>query len=204
MTDHDPDTRSEMGVPPVDPPQIELDTPPPSWPKVVGIISIVFGALGLTCNAFTIVAGAVFMPMGAEAMMETLGTSEPPPSMVMQPLDWVAVTVGLAVAALLLIAGILTASRSASGRTLHIGYGFVGILTTALGMFLQYTKFQTTSRWVEENVSDAAMAQSMSNEIGLYIGLAMGALFGLAYPLFCIFWFGAMGKRPEAGKPEVL
>ena len=205
MSDDEPETQSDQGgAPPIDPPQIELDTPPPGWPKVVGIISIAWGSLGLTCGAFGAIMAAVIMPMGAKAIMETTGASTPPPSMDPNPLMWALMISGLAVAALLLIAGIMTMSRSAAGRAMHIAYAFISIVQAAIGAFYQYSTFQDTVTWANDNVDDPAIAGSLTNPIGMYIALAFGVILGLGYPLFCIFWFGALGKKPEIGKPDYI
>lgn len=34
--------------------------------------------------------------------------------------------------------------------------------------------------------------------------MAIGIVIGGGYPVFCLVWFGAMGKRPEIDAPEVL
>jgi len=61
-------------------------------------------------------------------------------------------------------------------------------------------------QWVIDN-PDSLIAQQQqqagAQTIGLVVGIVFTALL-FVYPLFCIFWFGAGGKRPEVGKPEVL
>jgi hypothetical protein len=204
MSDYESETQADMGgAPPSDPPQIELDTPPPGWPKVVGIISIVWGALGLTCSVLGI-GSFIVTPMFADQIAEQLGTAEPPPSMVFGAVDYAIVAFGLVVSVILLIAGIATVSRKESGRTLHIVYAFLGILNAAISVVYQIQNHNEVKAWAEQNIDDQAVAQSMSNEIGLFIGIGLALVLGLAWPIFCVIWFGALGKRPEVGKPDYI
>lgn len=66
---------SSPSAPPVNPGQIDFDPEPPSWPKVIGIISIVWGSLGVICNAcglFGQMAGDAFVNMAPPEQREQL------------------------------------------------------------------------------------------------------------------------------------
>ncbi|MFY7895749.1 MAG: hypothetical protein ACOVP8_05915 [Phycisphaerales bacterium] len=66
------------------------------------------------------------------------------------------------------------------------------------GMFLQL-KVQSAT---VAHQSSMGVAAPPGQEIGLFLGLGCGAIFGLAYPIFILVWFGALGKKvPDSLAP---
>jgi hypothetical protein len=60
------------------------------------------------------------------------------------------------------------------------------------------------ARMTEALNQDPQMAQMAGiMKPAMYGGMCIGVALALGYPVFLLVWFGAMGKRPEAGKlPE--
>jgi hypothetical protein len=189
MTQHD----QPYDTPPTEPGELEdaLLADPPSWPKVVGIISIVWASLGLTCTGLGVL-GLLFMPMMAGAAQ---GQSLPP---TMQPgiLMWVNLAVGFVVVLLLMAAGISLVNRRPSGRSLHLVYGVTGILTSSYGLFVQWQGIQQMAQWRQANPT-SPFAQGGSPTADL-IGLLFGAVLGLAWPIFCLIWFGLIKRTHDS------
>ena len=66
------------------------------------------------------------------------------------------------------------------------------------GMFLQL-KVQSAT---VAHQSSMGVTAPPGQEIGLFLGLGCGAIFGLAYPIFILVWFGALGKKvPDSLAP---
>lgn len=184
------------------PPPVEMGgmpVEPPVWPKVIGIISIVWGSLGTFCNACSLV-----MTVGMSSFMQGFMQQMPQAQQdqlkaqfaaQQSPLALGSVALGVIVSAVLLGAGIMTLRRTALGRTLHLVYGLLGLITVGIGIVVAWQ--------VHQAVTAAAgnTPQPPGAQFGMVGGMIFGVCIGGAYPLFSLVWFGAMGKRPEVGAP---
>ncbi len=75
----------------------------PRWPKVIGIISIIWGSLGLVCGGF----GLIVLPVSSKFISGALQNGEPVPyGMVPTVSDYAIGAIGFGLALLLLFAGI--------------------------------------------------------------------------------------------------
>jgi len=193
----------DMGADTESIPQIEddeLDRTPPKWPKVVGIISIVFGSLGLTCIGCSLtmmtVGGSFIEKMVQQAAQQSGGASAPtPPTMQFGAIDLTLGGIGVVLSVVLLLAGITTLSRKSVGRLLHLVYGGANLPLTLWSTWNTLQKMAAMGQYVRDN-PDSPFAQGYS-PIGSMIGIAFGLAIGLAYPVFCLVWFGAVKTRHE-------
>jgi hypothetical protein len=175
------------------PPDFVVPQREPTWPKVIGIISIVIGSLGLLCNCF----GLVALPMTSQMLevMPGMQGQTPPPDALPGPASYVVAAMSLLGSALLLTAGILLLKRSALSKPLHLAYAGIAIPMTIIAIMLQLTQQAALTQWMKD------MGQSMpaGQGIGQVIGVVVGSVVSLAYPIFLLVWFGAMGKKvPQA------
>lgn len=168
----------------------DLAGSPPAWPKVIGILSIVWAAMGVLCSGIGITFILVFAPGMA-------GDGDLPPSMTATPLQWAFSGLGLIAIAILLFGGIGCLRRVPSGRTLHLSYGVLGLVLALGQLYIGIQNIHAMDAWRQAN-PDSPFAQGSSETewIGLVLVLAVTS----AWPLFCILWFGAMNKRPEVGR----
>lgn len=176
---------------------------PPKWPKVVGIISIVWAVLGIVCNGLGVVSA--FLTPQMMKMAESGGEMEggfPPQMTQLNLLLAGMMMVSVLVSVTLLLAGIFTVNRRPQGRGLHLGVAVVSLIMLVIGMGYQWHSMTQMGAWVKAN-PDATFSQTYS-PIGSMIGMGIGIVIGGAWPLFCLIWFGALKKRPEVGAPEVL
>lgn len=172
---------------------------PPAWPKVVGIISIVWASLGIVCNLCG-VAGSAFQgaflnmmpPEQQEQMRAQMAAGQ-------SPLVLGTYVLGSVLAVELLVAGIATVRRRPIGRLLHLAYGAAGVLLVLLSTFATWSAMQAQLATMQQGASEVAKQQAAAMQGGMMFGMAFGVCIGLAYPAFCLVWFGVMGKRPEAG-----
>jgi hypothetical protein len=173
----------------------ELPPPLPTWPKVVGIISIGWGSLGIVCGGC-----GMIMPMIATGAMKGSG-QELPPAMMPQGPQMVLMAVGLLLAVLLIVAGVATLNRKASGFAMHLGYALVSIPLTLLSLYFSWKQQGELAAWAAANPQNP-MALQMSNpgqQMGQVVGMVFGGVLGLGYPVFCLIWFGLVKKVRDMG-----
>lgn len=182
---------TDANTPPIDPELEDQLAERPSWPKVVGIISIVWGSLGLVCNgcglASPLLMGMVPMPPGE---------TERPPSMQPSGLMLALAAFSLLWAVFLIIAGVATIQRSAAGRLMHLVYALGSVVLLGFAILVQFQQAAAMDQWVKDHAS-SAFAKA-HNPSFMYVGLAISVVFGLAYPGFCLVWFGLIKKTQES------
>ncbi|MBX3359941.1 MAG: hypothetical protein KF705_00670 [Phycisphaeraceae bacterium] len=188
---------------PQSPDFIDLPADPPVWPKVFGIISIVFGTLGLVCGG----CGLAVMPFMGQLMGNVAEGQDLPPAYQPNLATMAYAGVGLLHAILLLIAGAVTVARKPVGRPLHLVYAALGIPLAIGGLFIQWKLQQENIAWAAQADPNNPFAQqfnSPQSRMGNMLGMAFGAAMGLGYPLFLLVWFGLvkrkgsdMGQLPE-------
>lgn len=189
----------------------DLDADRPGWPKVVGILSITFASLSLFCG----LAGSGFAlasePILAALMGSQRGDAPPPPfSPPMDAILVVSIGLSLALNILLLVAGVRTLRRSPNGRSLHLIYVLAAVVSTGFGVYAQLHGQMRQERamdaWLEQH-SDTQFGQAIGEQVEqqragsgvtTLLSIGVGMAVGLAWPAFCGFWFGPMGKKPDA------
>lgn len=178
--------------PPVTPGPIEFEAEPPSWPKVIGIISIVWGSLGVVCNACGLVgqmAGDAFVNMVPPEQREQMKAQMAQSGSVAQMAVYVVSTL---LAVLLIVAGVQLLQRKPIARMLHLVYAGFASIATIVGTVVAWGAIEAQ---MQQMTSDPALAQQASAmKGGMYVGVAFGVLIGLAYPLFLLIWFLAIKK----------
>ncbi|MDX9911141.1 MAG: hypothetical protein RBS39_04855 [Phycisphaerales bacterium] len=176
--------------------------PLPKWPKPVGILSIVFGGLTLTC-----VGGSVaMMPVWAGMVKGQLGGDPLPPNLTLSMLEIFAMAASLSVNLLLVIAGAMCVARKGAARGMHLLYGLLMFGVVGLGVVVQLSERAQLEQWLHDYPNSEmakAMAGQSQSAAGLIIAVAITAV-SLAWPVFCLIWFGASGKKPDAGMTELV
>lgn len=185
---------SQMNTPPMSS-DFDLPSAPPAWPKVIGIISIVLASLGLVCGVCGLIQNGMAVAQGGADMQisETETVKLPAPSvlsLVLMGMSWLWSLV-------LLTAGIMTVKRRANGRILHIVYAGISIV---IGIASLAVSWMDSQRMLEAMNAIPEMAQMAGFiKMMVFFFMCIGAAMGLGYPIFCLVWFGMLGKRPEVG-----
>lgn len=169
-----------------------------SWPKVIGIISIVWGSLGLVCNGCGLIGqmfqsafmGMIPQPQGPNAQQV------PPIPDVMKPtmLDFASMGANMVICVVLIIAGSMLVARNPKGRMLHLAYAGLSILATLIGTALAVQKQSAIAAWAKQNADNLWAKQQSQAGSFAFIGIGIGVLIGLAYPLFVLIWFLAVKR----------
>lgn len=177
-------------IQPIEP---EIELAHTSWPKVVGILSIVWGGLGLTCLACG-VGSLLFMP----AMLPEEMRNQPlPPNMRIAVWQAVMFAIGFVMSILLIVAGVQTLNRSMAGRSLHMIWAVASILLTLVNIYFGWKQMIEMEQWMNDN-PDSKFAQGPRMSRGTSTAMIVGLnSIGLVWPAFCLIWFGAV-KRTQA------
>lgn len=184
-----------------------LDLPEPQrWPKPVGIISIVLGAVGLTCVGCGVFG--TLMPVMFVEMMERQYPDGMPPQMSTLNVPVIgSMAFGALLDVLLLVAGISLVMRRAAARPLHLAYAVLGLVSFAIGTYVQVQYQVQLTEWCKQNpATKFAQMQQATGWIGQVIGWTVGIVFGLTWPVFCLIWFGFIKKASDItqGRVEVI
>lgn len=170
---------------------------PPRWPKVIGTISIVWAALGLTCSGCGL-ASIALMDQFIKPAEERFG---PMPDVMKPGLTQMVSSVASFIPVIvLLVAGIMVVARKPVGGTLHLVYAVLSLITTGLGVILGVQQQLAIAAWVKQN-PDSQWAQQSNPTVGFAV-LGFMILLGLAWPVFCLIWFGVVKRRAPMDIPR--
>jgi fructose-specific phosphotransferase system IIC component len=156
----------------------------PAWPKVIGILSVIFASLGLVCGVLNVV-------ITASGFNETMSSFSDEQSREFQEsvkeqtgsIEAFGSVAGLVIAGILLAAGItLLKRRRQLSRKLHLLYAIAAILVNVITGVLMLLVLLNL-----EAPEDNQQAQIM--KATMLPGVLLGSLFGLAYPVFTLVWF---------------
>lgn len=174
-----------------------LVTEAATWPKTMGIVSILFAALGLTCNSC-----GVASPFLMSMVPEQPGFGPMPD--VMKPAFSMVVLSGLGIvwSMLLLVAGIVTLRRERAGRMLHVVWAVGALITTIAGVAISVKVTQDQQAWKAAN-ADSPWAKSMGSAGLSYAFIGASVLITGFWPAFCALWFGLLKKDPAAAAPSI-
>lgn len=171
---------------------------PPSWPKVVGIISMAWGVLNVGCLGCGVVG--MFMPvLFADQIAQQFNDGMPPamtrgPSVALIAL----MVVSVLMAVFLIAAGVVLLMRRYAARMMHLVWAGVTVLLTFGSIAMQMGQQQETREWIRQNPNTKfAQQQAQFGGMGEMIGWGIGLVMGLGYPAFCFVFFGVMKKNRE-------
>lgn len=171
---------------------------PPSWPKVIGIISTVWGVLNIGCIGCGVVG--MLMPSMMSGMMAEQFPDGMPPQVTQGPsIGMLALfAFGFLLCLLLITAGVTLLTRKYAARILHLIWAVAAVLSTFGSFYFQVTQQQEVRQWIRDHPNTKfAQQQAAFGSIGEVIGWTLGIALGLGYPAFCGVWFGLVKKKPE-------
>lgn len=174
-------------IPPTDMDDIPPD--PPSWPLILGWISVGWGAVFLLCG---------FCFLASPLVMRGIGdVGELPPTMKMDGMMMVQLALSSLCNIILIVAGVMLVLRKPAGKPLHLVYAVLATLVGTWGMYRQYELQAQMKQWVIDN-PNSPFAKGMNGPgaaAGATLGLVMGFIMTYIYPLFCFIWFGVVKAK---------
>lgn len=169
---------------------------PPLWPKVLGVVCMVFGGLGLTCGGL----GLLTSPISAKFMTPMFEGDPMMPSLVFGPVDYLLGGINLLLAVVLLFGGITLFARRPLGRTLLLLYSIPTMPLVIYQMIRTFEKQAADIQWAKDFPNNP-IAQGMNQggagqQIGQMVGMGIFVVLGLGFPLFLFIWFAAIKTKP--------
>lgn len=177
-----------------------VQTKPTQWPKVIGVIATVFGALGAVGGCF---GGLMMMLMPAmhEALKEVVPAGQPTGLEGLQELGPQMVVlsgVAVVIAGLLLIGGIGLMRRRAWAVPVCITWAVVKILFVVVnsynGMIIQTRQLE-----MMEQDPNMPLTGDIAGILGV-MSMIFGLLWGWALPIFLLIWLGRKTSRAEVAR----
>jgi len=175
---------------------VVFDTPASnsSWPKVLGIIAIVLGAMAALGSC--IGAGASFF---AGAMVDLVPEGQA--SGLEGMMAWQTWLVGLSVLATglgigLLVGGIGLLRRRAYAATACLGWAALKMVYVLASAFVGYQVNVAQFEAMQNDPNMAGMPAGFMGAVSLF-GAVLGVLWGWALPIFILVWFSRRPIREE-------
>jgi hypothetical protein len=152
---------------------------PPVWPLVVGILSTIFGSLGLLCACASIPMN-IMNPAAQQALQQF-------------PEWWrtyqiISGLFGFLMAVVLLSGGICLIRRRPAGLPLSVAYGVLGLIGSVLNTII-------TVSGMAGFQMPGPMGGSMKSV--MMVSPFVGLIFGAGYPIFLLIWFARPSIRQE-------
>lgn len=171
---------------------------PPVWPKVIGIIAIAWGSIGLGCGLCSASQSAIALV--AQPSSGTMFQSAPS-----SPAPFISVLLGALISILLLIAGVMLVRRQPIARSMFLIYGVLSILSNIVGLVISLKiaipDMIAQMKAQSETITDPQMQQQTKQmlqmmEVFMPISVIASAAIGMLWPLFSLVWFGLVKRRP--------
>lgn len=168
----------------------------PGWVKPVGIISILWGALGLFCGVLG-VGGSILMRQMQQSASNQMQGGFPDVYLNPPASAQAAQVAGMVWAFLLIASGAMLLARKPVARPMHLVYALGAIILTVWGIYEQLQIQIAVRQWIADNPdSDFARMSGQGGMMGAFIGIGVGVLLGMAWPIFCLVWFGLVKRKP--------
>jgi hypothetical protein len=159
-----------------------------SWAKVIGIIAIVLGSLGILGGVYGVITPRLLgffeslMPPGQDGGFEALE----------QHAGWTVATslVGMAVAALLLVGGIGLAKRRPWSLATCRVWSVLKIVLVVANSAIAYRLVQTQFAAMGQGGLVAMPMGAGFGKTMAIIAVVMGPAWGWAFPVFLLIWLG--------------
>lgn len=173
---------------------------PTSWPKVIGIISMIWGGFGLTCASCGI-AGAAF---STSMLPPEMKNGPLPPGMGVTPQMAIQTGLGILMSIVLFSAGLMTLRRQMLGRTLHLVWSIASLIMIPVSFVMMMYQQAAMQQWIKDNPdSPFAKGPGAGSNVGLLIGSAFIVIFAI-YPIFIFIWFLFIKKTKESFGAEAV
>lgn len=167
----------------------------PAWPKVVGTISVVWAAIGLTCAGCGVLGSVA--PMVTPGMEAAFPDGFPPTLRNPPLIIWASHASGIVLAAYLCICGITLLLRKPIARAMFLVYGSVAILTALFGVYAGWVVQSEIAEWMQQNPNAKFSQQQQGGQAVQKLMIPLVLVIAFAWPVFCLIWFGAVKRDSQ-------
>ena len=179
-------------IPPQQPGEIGGPEQAATWPKIIGVISIVFGSVACLSGAWGLLA-----PRLMEAVAVKAPQSQAAPFAAMEGWGtWIVVSSALTmlIAPVLLVAGIDLVRRRRRGIKLGRVWAVLKMIFAVAGSYLGFVMIQEQFRQMPQQ--KLPVGGDFFVVMGV-VGAVAGVLWSCAYPVFLLIWFSRAKVRTE-------
>ncbi len=172
------------------------DVEAPIWPKPIGVVGIIWGTVNIGCMG----CGAIglMMPMFMGSSMQQAFPDGMPPTLMNPPLTiWLNYLVGLGLALLLIASGIVLLLRKPVARPMHLVYATIAVIATIFGLYAGWQMQAEINAWCQQHPDTAYAKQAAASGIFQWVGLGLGIVLGLGWPVFLLIWFGLVKRDSQ-------
>lgn len=170
-------------------------TPPEGWPTVIGILSIIFGALGVLgagCGAVGLVAAPVVVNLIPEGPERDEVQQSIQQSMTNVPLQVGVQLIEFVLAIILIVGGVQLLKRSRSAaKTLTI-YAIGDLISNTLVLIVGVLAAGAQAKMISENPDMQQQmpqgVQGIMQALGV-VGAVVGWVITAIWPVFLLLWF---------------
>jgi hypothetical protein len=172
-------------APPTAPGQLQVEREP-IWPRVLGVIGVVFGVLGLLSGAWGLVLSTILIGPGAPVQAEL-------------PERWRSWTV-LSSSVSIALAGLLAASavqlllRRRRARGALIAWSSLRLVWVFASVAVSFPMFQDQMK--STTAASPSPPPGMVNFMAFFF-VALQVVWGSALPVFCLIWLNGPGIRDQ-------
>lgn len=182
--------------------QGESFQPESTWPKVIGIISIVLGGLGMLGGFWQVVTPFFMKAIGD--FLKKFDPSATDPFAGMHDWKYILAAVGVAtflIAVMLLIGGVQLLSRKRTSVAIlkrwAIAKMIFSVIAIVVNFMLQMGQIQTTMQQASATAAGSDTVVKTAVMVGMVIGVLFGLAWAWAYPIFILFWFNKKNIQQE-------
>ncbi|MBX3402566.1 MAG: hypothetical protein KF699_04040 [Phycisphaeraceae bacterium] len=197
-------------APPTAPGMLAIPDRPAAWPSVVGIICIVFGALGVIGGMWGI--GSNVMMMLGTMPVQTMGAGPAGPELLpliksMMPFIVAGEALKFLLGIALIVVGWLMHARRPMARPAAVWWSLAKIFATIAGTayagWMQYVIMMEVTRMMAEDPNAPPQMQGVMTGV-MVATIAMTVIWSLAWgcalPAFLLIWFSRAKVKAEVGR----
>lgn len=179
------------------------DSKPSQWPKLIGIIGILFGALALLQSAMA----PLMIPFTRKSMESTIGDDEAMLEKLdaymtdLTALSTLSAIIFALLAIVLIVGGVLLIKRQRAAKHLLLAWAVIKIVA---GLFINFKNYGLTKTQLEflMPTMEGSGSEALNNitNISATVGLIGGSIWLIALPVFLLIWFSRARIRRETAQ----
>jgi len=195
MTEDIPDAPPVAVAPPTQPGMVSVPQQGETgWPKVIGIIAIVLGSLGVLGGMYGVVS-----PLLLGWMADMMPPGQATSLAVIQEFSiWVVFgsLLGLAVATWLLFGGIALVKRRRSSRKICLGWAVVKMVFVVANTVASFAMAESQMEAMAQDPNLPPLPAGFASGMAIF-GAGFGVCWGWALPVFMLIWFSRSNIKSQ-------
>lgn len=166
----------------------------PGWPKVIGVLSLIWSIFGLTCM------GCMVAGIFGSSFLINMAPPEQRANMAQPPISVASIVLlflGMGASVVLMIAAISTMRRSPAGRTFHLIWAALSLTVSVAALVEGLLHMPVLIEWAKTQPKSNTGAQMMGTQERIMINQLISTTISSVWPIFCLIWFGLVKRNPR-------